>query len=308
MKTTLINTSRILTLIIAFLFLVPSIAQAQEETETTKEEPKKEEVKKPEKPVRPAWEAGMLIETQTDLVWAPKTLEFVIQHRFGQLNSGTFDLIGMYAASNIRIAFNYGLFKNAQIGIGTTKFSKIQDINWKYKILTQTRSNSMPIAMTYYGNVEFDASEKEKFGANYKFGNRVSYFNQLIISRKFSKKLSLQVTGNYAHFNQIDTATFSGLKHDNFGIGFAGRYKIGSTTSIMLEYDLPLTTPDYVKSNLSIGVEMSSSSHRFHVFVTTYNGISYQRNLVYNTNDFTSFEKGKTGILIGFNITRNWNL
>ena len=149
--------------------------------------------KKADKPVRAPWGAGMLIETQTDLVWAPKTLEFVIQHRFGNLNSGSFDLGGLYAPSNIRIAFNYGLFKNFNVGIGTTKDNMYQDVNVKYKILTQTKSNSMPIGMAYYGNVAMNATPEANFGNNYSFSNRLSYFNQLIISRKFTKDLTMQV-------------------------------------------------------------------------------------------------------------------
>lgn len=290
-------------LVLAVLF--PSQAFTQDST-TVKTEIKK----KSDKPVRSPWNAGMLIETQTDLVWTPKTLEFVIQHRFGNLNSGSFDLAGLYAPSNIRLGFNYGLFKNAQIGFGTTKDSKLQDINWKYKILTQTKSNSMPIAMAYYGNIQINGSKSSSFGTgdDYSFSNRVSYFNQLIISRKFSKKLTAQVTFNYSHFNLIDTAVvgMSELKHDNLGFGIAGRYKVGKNTAVMVEYDQALTTPEAIKPNLSLGVEMGTSAHVFHVFVTTYKGISYQNNMVYNQNDFTNFED-TWGILIGFNMTRNWN-
>ena len=76
----------------------------------------------------------------------------------------------------------------------------------------------------------------------------------------------------------------------------------------MFEYDQSLTTPEVVKPNLSIGYEVATSSHAFQMFVTTYRGISYQRNLAYNTNDFTKFESNEPwGFLIGFNITRNWN-
>ena len=172
-------------------------------------------------------------------------------------------------ASNIRIALNYGLFKNAQIGIGTTKDNKLQDLNWKYKILTQTKSGSMPIALTYYGNVEYDARDKENFGAEaeYKGSYRMSYFNQLIISRKFSKAITAQITGSYAHYNLVDSVFTPDLKHDNFAIGLAGRVKISRQTSIIIEYDLPLTTPDYIKPNYSIGVEMATSSHAFHIFI-----------------------------------------
>ncbi len=300
--------TRILVSIIAIIVLVviyPSQTLAQDSTEVQTTKTKK----KADKPVRSPWNAGMLIETQTDLVWAPKTLEFVIQHRFGNLGSGTFDLAGLYAPSNIRIGFNYGLFKNAQIGFGTTKDSKLQDINWKYKILTQTKSNSMPVSMAYYGNVQINGSPSNSFGTEYRFANRVSYFNQLIISRKFSKKLTMQATINYAHFNLIDTAVagMSDLKHSNFGFGIGGRYKVGSTTSIIFEYDQALTTPEDIKPNLSLGVELGTSAHVFHVFVSTYKGISYQNNMVYNRNDFTEFNDDGWGILIGFNMTRNWN-
>ncbi|NOX45670.1 MAG: hypothetical protein GXO89_01670 [Chlorobi bacterium] len=298
MKTSILKTFGILTALMISFAINPICLRAQEEAT---EKPAK---KKADKPVRNPWEAGMLIETQTDLVWAPKTLEFVIQHRFGELNSGTFDLAGLYAPSNIRIALNYGLFKNAQIGIGTTKDNKLQDLNWKYKILTQTKSGSMPIALTYYGNVEYDARDKENFGASaeYKSSYRMSYFNQLIISRKFSKAVTAQITGSYAHYNLVDSVFTPDLKHDNFAVGVAGRVKISRQTSIIVEYDVPLTTPDYIKPNYSIGVEMATSSHAFHIFITTYDGISPQRNLTYNTNDFF-----KGDFLIGFNITRNWN-
>ena len=306
-STSKIFVSVITLFVFAFVFQYEAIAQESPQVEEVKAK------KKSDKPVRSPWMAGMLIETQTDLVWSPKTLEFVIQHRFGNLGSGSFDLAGLYAPSNIRLGFNYGLFKNAQIGFGTTKDKKLQDFNWKYKILTQTKSNSMPIGMAYYGNIEINASESNSFGtgSNYSFANRVSYFNQLIISRKFSKKMTIQATLNYSHFNLIDTNVVgkSELKHDNFGFGVAGRYKVGSNTAIMVEYDQAFTTPEDIKPNLSIGVEMGTSAHVFHVFVTTYRGISYQENMVNNTNDFTKFEKDQPlGILIGFNMTRNWNL
>ncbi len=259
------------------------------------------EVKKVQKPVRSPWESGMLIETQTGLVLPQKTLEFVIQHRFGNINSGTFDLLGIYAASNIRLALNYGLFNKFQIGIGTTKNKKYQDVNWKYNILTQTRSGSMPLSLTYYGNISYDAREEEYFGADYKVSDRISYFNQLILGRKFSRIVSVQLSGSYSHYNQIDTTSFPGMKHDVFGVGLAGRVKISPQTSITMEYNQPLNTPDNIKPNLSLGVEIATSSHAFQIFLTTYNGIVPQENLSYNTNDFL-----KGDILLGFNITRLW--
>ena len=261
--------------------------------------------KKKEKPVRNPWEVGYVIESQNDYVLSVKTLEMIMQHRFGNFGNETFNLAGIYGASNIRIGFNYGILKNAQIGFGTEKNGLAQDLNWKYKILTQTKSNSMPIAMSYYGNIEYSAKPKADFGseAEYKGTHRMAYFNQLMISRKFNKRITAMVAATYAHYNQIDTASINGLEHDNFGFVVAGRVKVAPSIYALVEYEHPLTTPDVVQPNLSFGLEFMTSAHAFQVFVTTYNGISYQNNLVYNTNDFSN-----KGFRFGFNMTRNWNL
>ncbi len=287
--------SRTFFLIILSVFTVliynPAFAQKKDNSET----------KKTQKAVRTPWESGTLIDNQTGVVLPTKTLEFIIQHRFGVINSGTFDLGGIYGASNIRLALTYGLFKHFQIGIGTTKDSKYQDINWKYKILTQTRSNSIPLSLTYFGNISYSALEKDYFGENAVFADRISYYNQLIIGRRFSRLFSIQLSFQHSHFNMVDTTTISSIKHDNFGIGIAARVKISPQSSINFEYDQPLTTPSEIKPNLSLGIEIATSAHVFQIFITNYNGIIPQENLSYNTNDFF-----KGDILIGFNITRLW--
>ena len=292
------------------LMLLPTQAQAQDEAATPVEE-------KENRPTKYSFEAGQLIESQTFMVLPKKTLEFLIQHRFGNVNSYGFDMMGLYATSNIRFALNYGLFKNAQIGVGANKFSITNkkpsvDLNYKYALLRQTETNSMPLSVTYYGNTQLDIrSEKTLFGNEYSFNHRFSYFNQLIIGRKISKAISLQVSADHAYFNQIDTVSTPELKHLNFGIGFAGRYKFSSQGSVIFEYALPLTVPKYdieevqkkigVKPNLSLGFEFSTGGHAIQFFVTTYNALSPQGNLMYSTNDFT-----KQDVLIGFNLTRNW--
>jgi hypothetical protein len=296
MKNGKINSMLKRVFVVVLCLTIPLTIFAQEETESSAP------VTKDKKPVRSPWSASTLIESQSYMVFPKNTLVFTIQHRFGKLNSNTFDLFGLYAPSNIRMGFSYTVFNNFQLGIGTTKNNKLQDLNWKYNILEQTRSNSMPVALTYFGNVEYDARDAENFGENYKGSNRLSYFNQLIIGRTISDKLTMQIMANYAHFNQIDTVGVKDFEHSNMGVGVAARYKFSPQSSIVVEYEHPLTTPEPVKPNLSIALEVATSSHAFQIFITTYDNISYQRNLTYNTNDFN-----KGDFLIGFNITRNWN-
>lgn len=258
-----------------------------------------EENKVDKRPVRSPWETGLLLETPTTLVPKANTLDFVIQHRFGTLNSEEFDLIGLYAPSNIRIALSWGITDNINVGIGSNKFHKIQDGFVKWAILKQTRSNYMPVSLTYYGNFEMDARKDEFFGMEYTQLNRFSYFNSLMVSRKFNDKLSLQMNVSHAHFNQIDTSGMSDLKHDNLAVGVVGRYKVMENMGVIFNYQLPLLAAEGIQPVMGCGVEFGTSAHSFQLFVSNANAISYQNNMTYN-----QYAVKDGNILIGFNITR----
>ena len=131
------------------------------------------------------------------------------------------------------------------------------------------------------------------------------WVNQIIIARKFTDKLSLQVAPSWSHFNSIvgpDGNMVTGKQYDHFAIAFSGRYKISPKTSIIVNYDLPLSTFNDPKPNLSFGFDFKTSGHDFQLFCGNYGYVLPQNNNFYNQNDLT---KGQ--FLIGFNITRLWN-
>ena len=70
------------------------------------------------------------------------------------------NLFGIYGSANTRIGLNYGITDRLMIGAGTTKDYKLQDIQWKYLILQQTEDNSMPVSLSYYGNIVVDLSTR----------------------------------------------------------------------------------------------------------------------------------------------------
>jgi hypothetical protein len=87
----------------------------------------------------------------------------------------------------------------------------------------------------------------------------------------------------------------------NFGFSAGVRANLFGPHSLIFEYDQLLTRQELdvqPKPNLSIGWEIGTATHTFQVFMTNYNQIIGQRNLVFNTNDFT-----KGDYLFGFNIT-----
>ncbi len=261
------------------------------------------------KPVESPFESTVLIDNQTSTNVYPKSLELMIHHRLGALDNGLTDLYGIYGASNIRLGINYGITKKLSVGFGTERDNMMQEFQWKYNILTQTQSGSIPIALTYCGNVVIDARDEDLFGMNYKFVNRLSYFNQLIVGRKFSERLSLQLAAAYTHFNAVKIE--NGIVHDNIGISFGGRFKVYNYNSIIFEFDYPIPIEGgntYVdsltidpKPNIALGFEFNTGTHALQIFLANYREIVAQKNYAYNENDFT--EDFVENFLIGFNIT-----
>lgn len=278
-------------LILAAL-VIPFFLFAQEQVKDTVED----------KPQRPAFDSSFIIDNPTDVVFNKNTLEAVITHRFGLINGGTNDLKGIWAPSNIRIAVSYSPHDRVTLGFGTTKFDRLQDFNWKLALLRQTRSDKVPVNVSYYGNFTIDARRKENFALDQ---HRYSYFNQLIISRRFSPNLSLQIAPSVSHYNAVEPR----MRNDVIAISAGGRIKISSQTSLLLDYTQPFVHHlDGVELDMdpepgfSLGFEFATSAHAFQIFITNYNGIVPQKNIMFNQNDFFDGD-----FLIGFNITRLYN-
>lgn len=253
----------------------------------------------PEKPARPAFEGSYLINNPTNVLFAKKTLEIQIKHRFGLVNGGDNDLIGIWAPSNIRLGFSYAVGDRWTLGFGTTKFDRLQDFSLKIALFRQTRSNKVPISASYFGNFTIDARKKEDL----KFDqDRFSFFHQIVFAKRFSPNFSLMIAPSISHYNVVE----SNMNNDLFAIAAGARCKITPQTAITMEYNHPFASEvdglsaDYEpKAGFGIGVEFSTSGHAFQLFITNYNALVPQKDMMFNQNDFFNGD-----FLIGFNITR----
>ena len=261
-----------------------------------------QEVKKdtiPEKIQRPAFKSTYIIDNQTNVLFTKNSMEIGIKHRFGLLNSGEKDYAGIFGASNIRLGLSYAVHDRWTIGFGITKFNLLQDFNLKVGIFRQTRTDKVHVSVSYYGIFAIDTRKKENFEFDQ---DRFSFFQQLIIARRFSRNISLQVAPSISHYNFVEYRQ----NNDVFGISVGGRYRISKQGSILVDYSYPFThhlNGEVLDADpapgLSIGVEFATLGHAFQIFISNYNGIVPQQNYVLNQNKF--FEGD---ILIGFNITR----
>lgn len=262
---------------------------------------------KTSKPVKNTFGSVWLIDNQTVMVPIKGTLELDIQHRFGSVENGKKDVFGLFAPSNIRFGMNYAPIKKLFVGAGLTKERMQIDLNVKYALLQQTTDNKVPVSMSYFGNAVIDARDKSNFRESV---HRLSYFNQLIVARKFTDKFSAQVAPSFSWFNNVeayidkDGSIQNKMKNGHFAVSVLGRYKVTEGSAIIAGYDQPLTQ-HYMNNphpNICFGFETVTSSHAFQVFFGNYYGIVPQSNNVLNKLDFRDGQ-----YVIGFNITRLWN-
>lgn len=237
-----------------------------------------------DKPIRPPFETISLIDNQTTVNLFKGAFGLEIQHRFSEISSIS-DLFGIYGTANTRMAIAYGVTDKIQVGFGTTRQYKLQDLEWKYSILTQTRSGKIPVSLSYVGNAVIDARESEAFGPveDYKFIHRMSYMNQLIVSRKIGMKFSAQIAPTFIWLNAVE----EGFNNANFSIYGGLRAQVLGFNSIIMEYEQPITKPEGtdIYPNLSLGLEIGTSTHAFRIFVANYNALVKNYNVVYNTNN-----------------------
>lgn len=263
-----------------------------------------------ERPVAATFESSLLIDNQTVMVPIKNTFEFDIQHRFGTMQNGFTDLAGMYAPSNIRMGFFFVPVNNLAVGFGFSKKNTLLDFNAKYALLKQYKGWRMPVSVTYFGNVVLDPRNEEDTEIYHKT-DRLSFFHQLIIARKFNSWLSVQVAPSLSHYNlQTDRA----MDNDHFAIAFGAQVKISPVMSILVNVDQPISRHDQrnPNPNVCVGVQMSTSSHAFQIFLGNYDGLIPQENNMYfqgnNYDDFGGFwDHMANRFRIGFNITRLWN-
>lgn len=232
---------------------------------------------------------------------ATGVLLFMIQHRFGRINTGIYELFGLDQAS-IRFGFEYGVVDWLSLGFGRSSFEKTYDGFLKFRILRQSKGiRKMPITLSYYVSTAITSLKWEDLGiadrTNYN-SSRFSYTHQLLIARKFNKNLSLQLMPSLVHKNIVPTKED---KNDIFSIGIGGRYKITNRMSINAEYYY--TPPDQMSYEFdqpfSLGLDIETGGHVFQLHFSNAKAF-FERGFITETEG----SWGKGDIYFGFNISR----
>jgi len=226
-------------------------------------------------------------------------LLFMISHHFAALNSGAYNLFGLDGPAAIRLGLDYGVNDFLSVGIGRSSWEKTFDASFKAKILRQSSGeHNMPVSVSWYASVvlrsqDWPAPERKNY-----FSSRLAYTNQILIARKFSNSLSLQLTPTFIHKNFVPTAV---AQNDIFAVGIGGRYKLTQRLSLNAEYFylLPGNTADNYENSFSIGIDIETGGHVFQLHFTNSQPMFDRAFITETTGKWTNRD-----IFFGFNISR----
>jgi hypothetical protein len=228
-------------------------------------------------------------------------LDFKISHRFSPMSGGVHEFFGLDGAT-IRLGLDYGISDAITVGIGRSSLYKEYDGYVKAKILRQTNKNEMPISLSYVGGMSVTSLQTERLfrtlvpPEKYPFSNRLFYFNQLLIARKISNALTVQLSPTHVHYNFVNTTA---EPNDILALGAGGRIKLNKRLTLNLEYFYQFTQLNNATNSLSVGIDIETGGHVFQLHLSNSSGMT-ERTFIAQTTD----KWGDGGFRFGFNIAR----
>jgi hypothetical protein len=300
------------TLIISVALFSTQITFAQDDllSIVEKKQPKQKEY------VNNAFKSSRVINGHSMEFIGKGVLDTRILHRFGLINTGAKNLFGLDQA-NMRIGFDYGISKDLTIGVGRSNVGKELDGFIKYRLVQQSKGGkkSSPVSvvlisgMTYSGLPFAEPGNPGNF-----FSNKMGFYNQVIIGRKFSERISFQLTPTHVHLNLVPRNIDA---NDIFAIGTGARLKLSKRIAFVVDYHYILkdlsrdivtfsegeteakTQVDKYVNPLAIGFDIETGGHVFQLHFSNSTGMNEKSFITNTTNKW-----GKGEIRFGFNLSR----
>ena len=249
-------------------------------------------------PVTATFKSTRVVNGQSVETMKKKHLDFRISHRFGKLNSGSYQFFGLDQAT-MRMGFEYGLTDDLEIGVGRSTSQKVYDFFAKYKVLKQTTgARNIPVSITLFGGTGVATVDKER-----EFQDKLYYTAQVLVARKFGERLSLQLSPTYLYRTMPDV---QGDEKVVLAVGIGGRFKLSKRVSLNGEYFYTarekntLTAPYH--DSMSFGVDIETGGHVFQLHFTNSLGMIEKQFIGETTGTW-----GKGDIHYGFNISRTFS-
>lgn len=219
-----------------------------------------------------------------------------IQHRFGDISDGIYQLFGLDQAT-MRLGFEYGVGENINIGIGRSTFLKTYDASGKIRLVQQNNnfpftavisaSGALPTIKDYYNDEHDNLSDK--------FAGAV----QLHLAKTMGV-IGIQVSPGYLSTGYIP------VLNENlsvFTMSFGGAAKVSKKVSLNVEYLHGFNDKISTKYPLSFGVDLDTGGHLFQLILSNSQQMFDQALFTQTAGDWAN-----GNIYFGFNLIREFRL
>jgi hypothetical protein len=234
-----------------------------------------------------------------------KQLDFRISHRFGRINTGTYELWGL-DQSNVHFSLEYGVKDWIMFGVGRGTYEKTFDGFTKISLLRQsTGAVNMPVSVSLFGSAALNSVKWANPERTNYFSSRMAYSYQVLVGRKFGPRISAQLSPTMVHRNLVPTELDP---NDTYALGLGGRLKLTSRLSLNAEYFYVINPLNNYPSSatynpLAIGIDLETGGHVFQLMFTNSLAMVEKGFITETTGRW-----GKGDIHFGFNISRVFSL
>ena len=237
-----------------------------------------------------------IVNFESTKLVAKKELTFIVSHRFGTIENGIDSFFGLDDAVT-RLNFVYGITEGLNISISRSSFQKIYESSVKYRLIRQ-QENIFPFTIVGYNSILINTALDKANLPKLELKHRIGYTAQLLISRKVSTDLSVELAPTYFHDNYV---VVNDQDNSQYAIGIGGRYKLGKRWSLNADYGWHLNRSDNspFKNPLSIGVDLETGGHVFQMHFTNSQPMNTNGFLGQGTGDWTD-----GNVYFGFNLSR----
>ncbi|MES2488041.1 MAG: DUF5777 family beta-barrel protein [Bacteroidota bacterium] len=240
-----------------------------------------------------AFKGLQVVTLQTTKMPAANEWYFVVSHRFGTVKNGIDEFFGLDAATT-KIGGVYGITNWLSVSASRHTLLKMYEGSVKYRVARQ--SADFPVDIVGYNTIDINTFLEKEDYPNIEFADRLSFISQILISRKFSDRLSLELVPSYIHKNLYNPL----IENDGqFTMAAGGRMKLTKRLSVNLEYGYNFDKPDFYKNPLSVGLDLETGGHIFQLIFTNSQAMTESGYLTNAAGDW-----GDGDFFFGFNLYR----
>ena len=257
-------------------------------------------------PVRETFYGTRLINLHTTEQMGKQVFAYRISHRLGSLKSDAlYNFLGLDGPASISFQIDYGITDKLGMGVSRDQASKMYAGYLKYNLLNQMQGGGSPVTLSLYSKANVstlrdDAAAVNGYNRYRRFSHRMSYVTQLLIARKFTERISAQISPTWVHHNLVET---SRDRNDIFAIGAGLVYKVSKRFGLSGEYTFVLNDHNVLPTynSAAIGFDLVTGGHIFQIHLINSTTINEALAIPYTTSDWL-----KGDFRIGFNISRTF--